>query len=132
MIPFYNEEKNISRVVRGLVNSFEKASTDFELILVDNGSIDGSPQILESLAKEKPDKIKGVHVPVNQGYGWGIINGLKNASGEYVGFMCGDGQIKPDDVLRVFDCIKNESYDLVKVKRVAWKDGIIRKVLSDA
>jgi len=37
VIPFYNEEKNIEKVVGGLVNNLEKASMDYELILVDNG-----------------------------------------------------------------------------------------------
>ena len=118
--------------MKGLVNSFEResSSSDYELILVNNGSVDKSPQILENLAGTKPGKIKVVHISVNQGYGWGIINGLKLASGEFVGYMCGDGQIKPQDVIKVFHSIKNENYDLVKVKRVVRKDGIIRKVLS--
>jgi glycosyltransferase involved in cell wall biosynthesis len=129
-IPFYNEEENIEHVVRGLVNSFEKESIGYELMLVNNGSVDKSPQILENLAREKPDNIKVVHVSVNRGYGRGIINGLKLASGEFIGYMCGDGQIKPQDVIKVFNSIKKENYDLVKVKRVVRKDGIIRKVLS--
>jgi glycosyltransferase involved in cell wall biosynthesis len=131
-IPFYNEEKNVKRVVSELVNEFEKASIDYELILVNNGSIDDTPHLLENLAKENPKRIKLVHVPVNQGYGWGSIGGFKEASGECVGYMCGDGQIKPQDVLMVFDCINTEDYDLVKVKRAVRKDGIIRKVLSRA
>ncbi len=130
VIPFYNEERNARGVVDGLVSSFDEASIDYELILVDNGSTDGSPQILEDLAEEQPDRIKVVHVPVNQGYGWGIISGLKMARGEFAGYMCGDGQIRPQDVARVFDRIRNEGYDLVKAKRVARHDGIIRKVLS--
>jgi len=130
VIPFYNEEKNIRGVVSGLVNSFENSSIDYELILVNNGSIDESPKILEDLAKEKPNRIKVAHVLVNQGYGWGIINGLKLASSEFIGYMGGDGQIKPRDVLRVFNCIRNENYDLVKVKRAVRKDGIIRRFLS--
>ncbi len=130
MLPFYNEEKNINRVVSGLVSSFERASTDYELVLVDNGSRDGSPQILEKLAKEKPNRIKVVHVPVNQGYGWGIISGLKLASGKFVGYMCGDGQIKPTDVVRVCEQMLTDDYDMVKVKRVARRDGLIRRLLS--
>lgn len=132
VIPFYNEEKNIERVVSELITRFEKTSIDYELILVNNGSIDKSPQILEDLAKKKPDRIKVVHVPVNQGYGWGIINGLKLPSHEFIGYMCGDGQIKPEDVIRVFDGTKDGNYDLVKVKRTIRKDGIIRQVLSRA
>lgn len=130
VIPFYNEQENIKGVVNGLVNSFEQASIDYELILVNNGSMDTSPQILEDLAKEKQNRIRVVHVRVNQGYGWGIINGVKNASGEFVGFMSGDGQTDTQSVLTVFNCVRNENYDLVKVNRVVRHDGIIRKFLS--
>jgi glycosyltransferase involved in cell wall biosynthesis len=130
VIPFYNEEENVKRVVTGLVNSLERASIDYELVLVNNGSIDNSPQILEDLAKEKPDRMKVVHVSVNQGYGWGIINGLKIASGEYVGYMGGDGQIKPEDVIRVYYAISQGNCDLAKVKRISRKDGLLRKMVS--
>ena len=130
VIPFYNEQENIKVVVDGLVNSFEQASIEYELVLVNNGSVDASPQILEDLAKEKQKTIKIVHVQINQGYGWGIINGLKNATGEFVGFMSGDGQINTESVLRVLECIRNENYDLVKVNRVVRHDGMTRRVLS--
>ena len=130
VIPFYNEDESIERVVSELANSFEKASIDYELILVNNGSVDKTPQMLEGLTKEKPNKIKVIHVPVNQGYGWGIINGLDNASGEYVGFMCGDGQIKPEDVIVVYYQIKQGNCDLAKVRRVSREDGLWRKLIS--
>ncbi|MBM2824867.1 MAG: glycosyl transferase, family 2 [Dehalococcoidales bacterium] len=130
VIPFYNEENNIRRVVDGLVDSFEQASIDYELVLVNNGSIDKSPQILEELSKQSPHRIKVVHVGVNQGYGWGIISGLKQVSGEFVGYMAGDGQIAPSAVVNVFDRISKEGYDLVKVRRVVRNDGTIRKILS--
>ena len=130
VIPFYNEEKNLERVVGGLVNNLEKASIDYELILVNNGSVDRSPQILEELAKEKPDRIKVVHVSANQGYGWGIVNGLENANGEYVGYMGGDGQIKPEDAIRVYRQIGRGSCDLAKAKRVSREDGLCRKIYT--
>ena len=130
VIPFFNEAENIERVVNGLVNSFEKSSIGYELVLVNNGSIDESPQILENLAEEKPENIKVVHVPVNQGYGWGIMNGLKIASAEYVGFMCGDAQIKPEDVVAVYRLIEQENCDLAKVKRVSRDYSLWRKIIS--
>ena len=132
VIPFYNEEKNVRSVVNGLIAELEKAAVDYQLVLVNNGSVDETPQILEDLARDKPDRITVAHVPVNQGYGWGIINGLKLASGEFVGHMCGDGQIDPEDVVRVFDSIRDKNCDLAKVKRVVRKDGIIRRTLSAA
>jgi len=130
VIPFYNEEKNVREVISGLSDTFERSSADYELILVNNGSSDKTPQILESLARKKPDAIKVVHVSVNQGYGCGIINGLKRVSEEYVGFMDGDGQIKPSDVLRVYSKLIDEDLDLCQVKRVAREDGPIRKFIS--
>lgn len=132
VVPFYNEAENIERVINGLVNHLEEASIDYELVLVNNGSRDETPHLLENLAQGKPERMKVVHVPVNQGYGWGIINGLKLANGEFIGYMCGDAQIKPEDVSRVFNCLKNGDYDLVKVRRATRKDGMIRRVLSTA
>ena len=130
VIPFYNEEKNIRKVVIGLSHTFERSSIDYELILVNNGSTDKTPQILESLARKKPDTIKVVHISVNQGYGWGVISGLKRVSQEYVGFMGGDGQMEPSDVLRVYSKLIDENLDLCQVKRVLRKDGPIRKFIS--
>ena len=130
MIPFYNEEKNLQKVVVGLVNNLETASIDYELILVNNGSGDRSPEILEALAKEKPNRIKVVHVAANQGYGWGIINGLQNANGHYVGYLGGDGQIRPEDAIRVCQEIEGGICDLVKAKRVSREDGLRRKIYS--
>lgn len=131
VVPFYNEEENITNVVNGLRTTCEKALVNYELVLVNNGSTDNSASILEDLAKKEPNKIKVFKIPVNQGYGWGIINGLKNASGEYVGFMSGDGQTKPEDLLRVFRGI-SEDCKIVKAKRTVRNDGIARKVLSKA
>lgn len=130
VIPFYNEEESAKRVVGDLSSALDGAALDYELILVNNGSVDATPQILNALAKEKPHRLKVVNVPVNQGYGWGIINGLKTASGEFIGHMCGDGQIKPQDVIRVVDMLQSGDYDLVKVKRTVRRDRIIRRVLS--
>lgn len=130
VIPFYNEEINIEKVVSDLINSFEQGSIDYKLILVNNGSYDNSPRILENLAKEKPDRITVVHVEVNQGFGWGIISGLKLANGDYIGYMCGDGQTKPEDVVRVYRQIEQGNYDLAKVKRVSRGDGLWRRTIS--
>lgn len=130
VIPFYDEEKNVREVISGLSDTFERSSVDYELVLVNNGSSDKTPEILESLARKKPDVIKVVHVSVNQGYGCGIISGLKRVSEEYVGFMDGDGQIKPSDVLRVYSKLIDEDLDLCQAKRVAREDGLVRKFIS--
>jgi dolichol-phosphate mannosyltransferase len=130
VIPFYNEEANVHKVVGGLVELFEKSAIDYELILVNNGSKDKTPQILEELAGEKPQRIKTVQVPINQGYGWGVINGLKVTAGDYTCIMSGDGQTRPEDALKIYECLLSEKCDLVKAKRAVRRDRAIRKILS--
>ena len=130
VIPFFNEEKNIEDVVDGLSISLGKAGIDYRLILVNNGSTDGSARIFKRLERDNPEKIAVVTVPKNQGFGWGIINGLAKTKEKYIGFMGGDGQIDPDDVVRVIDTMENGRYDLVQVNRVVRDDGLSRKILS--
>ncbi len=130
VVPFYNEGKNIEKVVSGLNRNFEGESIDYKLILVNNGSGDNSPTILESLSKENPDKIKVVHVKVNQGFGWGIISGLRQANGDYIGYMCGDGQTKPEDVVKTYRWVEQGDCDLAKVKRISRGDGLWRRIIS--
>ncbi len=92
VVPCYNEERNLHPLLEafktGLVN------TDIEVILVDNGSSDGTAAELERLLPIYPFA-SSVSVEVNQGYGFGILSGLAAASGEYVGWMHGDLQFDP-------------------------------------
>ncbi|MCJ7444964.1 MAG: glycosyltransferase family 2 protein [Methanotrichaceae archaeon] len=128
-IPAYNEEHNIARTALGLIDEFERANIPMELVLVDNGSRDNTPLILGDLAKRYP-QIKAVWIAVNEGFGWGIINGLKKCEGNYIGFLGADGQIAPEDVVRVVQKLLSENLDLCKVNRTIRNDGLIRIFLS--
>jgi len=130
VIPFYNEEKNIETVVHMLSCSLKDASINYRLVLVNNGSIDNSRQILEQLKKENPERITIVNIEKNQGFGWGIINGLAKAKETYIGYMGGDGQIKAEDVVKVIHKLQTGKFDLTKINRVVRNDGILRKFLS--
>jgi glycosyltransferase involved in cell wall biosynthesis len=129
VLPFYNEEASAEETVSGLIGELARSGVVCELILVDNGSRDGTPSILKRLAEENPCA-KVVTVAVNEGYGWGIICGLKQATAPNVGFMCGDGQIAPADVARVYRRLAEEGLDLCKVVRVVRHDGFKRRLIS--
>ncbi|CCO09360.1 glycosyltransferase family 2 protein [Desulforamulus hydrothermalis] len=129
VLPMYNEAANAAAVVNELIAALEKEKICFELILVDNGSRDGTGLILAKLAQGNP-AVKVVRVPRNLGYGWGIINGLRWAAGEYLGFMGGDGQVDPADVPRVFKHLLAGNFQLCKVKRQKRQDGLLRKLVS--
>jgi glycosyltransferase involved in cell wall biosynthesis len=129
-MPLYNEESCVRKTVKDLSNEFKKNKVNYELILVNNGSNDSTPEIIDQLHKENPDRIKTLHLKKNIGYGGGILAGMKKGKGYYVGFTCGDGQISPKDTIRVFRFTKNEDLDFCKTIRVCRKDGIFREVIS--
>src|SRR3989344_9384492 len=128
-IPFYNEEKTIEPLTRILINDLERNNINYELILVDNGSNDFTPKIVDKLANEC-EYVKSVHVEVNQGYGWGILNGLMVATGEYVGYMDGDLEILPEDIVKLYKKIKNANADVGKGVRDHKKYEVLQNMTS--
>ncbi len=128
-LPFYNEEKNVRKVVQDLVAELEKVGIDYELVLVNNGSTDRTGEIISLLAQDNP-RLRTVTIEVNEGYGWGIINGLRENQGEYVGFSDGDGQIPPESIVQIFDKIRVDSLDICKAYRVVRDTSPIRKLVS--
>jgi glycosyltransferase involved in cell wall biosynthesis len=129
VIPCYNEEKNIEKVVREMVGVFDAKNIDYELVLVNNGSLDNTGRIIENISTKNP-RIKVVHVKKNEGYGWGIINGLRKASGSYLGFTDADGQIPAIYVVRIYEKLKLAKLDLCKGRRILRDDGLLRIFLS--
>jgi len=129
VIPLYNEEKNVTKVIVPIISELKKERIDYELILVNNGSQDETGKLIKELNK-KNSRIKLVKIEVNQGYGWGIISGLKKTRGKYIGFMCGDEQVHPGDVIKTYHKLVSDNLDLCKVSRVIRQDGFKRRLIS--
>lgn len=89
VVPCYNEAPNIRPLLEAFAGA--RAACDFELILVDNGSSDGTAAELLRLLPLY-SFAKSAKVEVNRGYGFGILRGLDAAAGEYVGWTHGDLQ----------------------------------------
>ena len=122
VIPLYNEEENVTPVAGALLETLGREAIPFELVLVDNGSGDGTAAAIDELRRDHPE-VRKVTVPVNQGYGWGVLQGLAAAEGEILGFMGGDGQNDPSDVVQVYRRLLQERVPLAKVRRVQRQDG---------
>jgi glycosyltransferase involved in cell wall biosynthesis len=108
IIPCYNEAANLPLL---LDRCASLQGIDIEIILVDNGSSDNSPQVLQTLLPNYPH-CRSVRVPINRGYGFGILYGLKVARGEFLAWTHADLQTDPKDVLRglaIFEEIGNAS-----------------------
>lgn len=97
VLPCYNEARGIEAILNRFAEVSE--SRDFELILVDNGSRDNTPDVLRSLLPKYPFA-RSVRIEVNQGYGHGIYTGLKAARGEVLAWSHADLQTDPGDIFR--------------------------------
>lgn len=71
--------------------------------MVENGSTDGSREYFASNIEGRYPGIQVVYVPENQGYGYGIQQGIKAASGEYIGWVHADLQMPPEELIPFFD-----------------------------
>ncbi len=101
VLPSYNEGPNLP----GLLERYTQVWEDLpaELILVDNGSTDDTPETLERLlGRSEFGFCRSIRVARNRGYGHGIASGLTEARGEYVGFSHADQQCDPADVFRAY------------------------------
>lgn len=117
VIPCFNEEKNLPLFFFRFIEVIEDDS--LEVIIVNNGSTDNSAKILDKLLP-KYSFARLVNVEVNQGYGFGILAGLKEAKGKYLGWTHADMQTDPYDTIRALEIIKQskETKLFIKGKRI--------------
>lgn len=127
----YNEEENIRPLAENLISAFREklSATTYEVVLVLNGPKDNTPKIAEELAS-KFDEIVLVKLQDNQGFGGGLLAGLRAARGQIVGFIDGDEQILAADVANIFSIALSDPHDIVKAVRVKRHDGIQRLIVT--
>lgn len=107
VVPCYNEEKNLDRLMERFGPIQEKLTAkgkELELVLVENGSADNSHEKIEAITREYP-YVKEVRVPVNQGYGYGILQGLAACTGEFLFWLHADMQLPPEAILDMSDIL---------------------------
>lgn len=130
VLPCYNEEVALRETVPELARTFSADGINLELVLVNNGSTDNTEEIMDGLI-ERGYPIKKLSFEKNQGYGGGIIEGLKICSAPVVGYLCADGQVSAEDALMAFRLIKGrEERTLTKVRRRFREDSWKRKIVS--
>ena len=102
IVPCYNEEKNIEKLVEEFKNNLIDKGYDIELILVNNGSNDNSKTVMEKL-KNINSFIRIQTVEINKGYGYGILKGLEIADGDYLGWIHADLQFNPNEIVKAIE-----------------------------
>jgi glycosyltransferase involved in cell wall biosynthesis len=120
VVPCYNESENIKLIIQGFINAVGDKK-NIEVILVNNGSTDNSSEVFENeLNKIHNNFFKIVLVEKNEGYGHGIITGLKNSNGNLLAWTHADMQTDPVDVIKGYEIFQklNRSNIFIKGKRL--------------
>ncbi len=125
VVPCFNEEGNIARVVGQAVDVGRRLASELEIIVVDDGSTDGTAKILRALAETIPE-LKIVPHPENRGYGVAVRSGLTRAAMDYVFLTDGDGQFDLEDLPVAIQLLRE--HDVVAGYRTHRQDGWWRRL----
>ncbi len=105
VIPAFNEAANVAKIVEETVEVLGRDwRAPYEIILVDDGSGDGTGEIMKSLATKHPS-VRVVQYAVNRGLGGALQAGYATVQGDYVSFIPGDGQVGVSEVLKLHQAI---------------------------
>jgi glycosyltransferase involved in cell wall biosynthesis len=125
VLPAYNEEANIERVVRQVMAYLEPKGIDYEILPVNDGSRDRTGEILARLAQESPRVRPQQHVQ-NRGYGAALRTGFDAANRRYVFYMDGDGQFDIADLDHLLPLASEDV--IVTGYRIERRDPLVRRL----
>jgi len=129
VIPIYNEEKLIDELLKRTIASVESFASDYEIIMVDDGSIDRSLGILLDWHR-KNSRITVLSLTKNFGHQAAFTAGLEYAGGDIVAMMDGDLQDPPELLSDMFRKISEEDLDIVSGKKTGRRGSGNRNLLS--
>jgi len=124
VIPTYKDEKYINKTLKDVKSVLEKMGFDYEIIVVVDGLIDGTFNIVSELSK-RLKKIKTVAYKVNRGKGYALRQGFSLAKGDLIGFIDADGQIKAQAIESALKKLTNSDADMV----IGSKKHLLSKVV---
>jgi glycosyltransferase involved in cell wall biosynthesis len=121
--PAYNDSGTIASMVIRTVQTASKLTPDFEVIVVDDGSADGTADIADELARTYP-QVRAVHHPINRDYGAALQTGFRSATKELIFYTDGDAQYDPTELTLLWERIADA--DLVNGYKISRADPVHR------
>ncbi len=125
VIPAYNERDNLPRVLADALAFGRRACRAFELLVIDDGSSDGTPDVLAAAAAPE---LRVIRHERNRGLTAALRSGFFGAANELVTWIPADGQIPPDELGKILDVWNGD--DLVLSTYRSRPDGLARLVMS--
>lgn len=113
VIPVYNSSKTLAALAQRLLSTLDMMGKSFEIIFVDDGSLDNSSDLLKVLLQSRPDCIKAIILMRNYGQHNALMCGFRHAQGRYVVTMDDDLQNPPEEISKLYKAITEQQLDLV-------------------
>jgi len=129
IIPLYNEEESLRELYEWIKRVMGENNFTYEIIFVDDGSTDGSWNIITELKKEESEHIHAIRFRRNYGKSPALQCAFQKAQGDVVITMDADLQDSPDEIPELYRMIKEEGYDLVSGWKKKRYDAILTKNL---
>ena len=128
-MPAYDEAPNLERVAREALDALTASGADGELLIVDDGSRDGTGQIADGIASRE-SRVRVIHHERNRGFSGAMTTALRESRGEWIFLTPADGQLEMRELLRFLEA--RHDADIVVGVRRTRPDGTDRVVLSRA
>ena len=128
IIPLLNEEESLTELHDWIVRVMQSNHFLYEILFIDDGSTDGSWNIITKLGKSNPN-VKGIRFLKNFGKSQALHAGFKAAQGDVVITMDADLQDNPEEIPELYQMIKQEGFDLISGWKKKRYDSIISKNL---
>src|SRR5438067_4403507 len=125
--PAYNDSGTIASMVIRTVKTASELTSDFEVIVVDDGSADSTAEIADELARTYPE-VRAVHHPINRDYGAALQTGFRSATKELIFYTDGDAQYDPTELAALWENLGEA--DLVNGYKISRADPLHRIVIG--
>ena len=135
LIPAFNEEDKILLTIKETINVFDKINYDYEIIIIDDGSVDDTYKIVQENLNVFGGRVKLERYKPNTGKGCAIKYGFNFVSGDYVLFLDADLDLHPSQIINFLKLMEDNKADLVMGSK-RHKDSIVnypnsRKFISN-
>ena len=127
--PAYNDAGTIASLVITSVKVASQLTDDYEVIVINDGSKDDTPKILDELARIYPDHVRIVHHQKNRGYGGALRSGFATATKDYVFYTDGDAQYDPAEMTLLWEKMRDD-VDWVNGWKISRSDPMHRIIIG--